>query len=156
MLISRREVSVQFSSVTQLCPTICESMGCSTPGFPVHHQLPKLALTYVHRVGDAIQPLHPLLSPSPPAFNQGLFQWVRSSHQVAKVLKFQLQPQSFQWIFKTDFLSDRLVWSHWSPRDSQESSSTPQFKSINSLALSFLYSPTLTSIHEYWKNHSFD
>ena len=94
-------------SVTQLCPTLCDPMDCSTPGFPVHHQLPELAQTHVHRVGDAIQTSCPLSSSSPPAFNlsqhQGLFQWVSSSHQVAKVLEFQLQHQSFQWIFKTDF-----------------------------------------------------
>ena len=98
----------QFSSVVQSCPTLCTPMDCSVPGFPVHHQLLKLAQTHVHRVGDAIQPSHPLSSPSPPTFNlsqhQGLFQWVSSSHQVAKVLEFQLQHQSFQWIFRTDFL----------------------------------------------------
>ena len=97
---------------------------------------------------------------SPPAFNlsqhQGLSQWVSSSHQVAKVLKFQLQHQSFQWIFRIDFLEDGLEWSPCCPMDSQESYSTPQFKSINPLELSFLYSPTLTSAHDYWKNHSFD
>ena len=134
-------------------------MDCSTPGFPVHHQLPELAQTRVHRVSDAIQPSHPLSSPSP-VFNlsqhQGLFQWVSSFHQVAKVLEFQLQHQSFQWILRTDFLQDGLVWSPCSPRDSQASSPTPQFKSINSSAFSFLYSPTLTSIHDYWKNRSFD
>ena len=101
-----------------------------------------------------------LSSPSPPAFNlsqhQGLFQWVGSSHQVAKVLEFQLQHQSFQWIFRTDFLSDRLVGFPCSPRDSQESSLTPQFKSINSSALNFLHSPTLASIHDHWKNYSLD
>ena len=70
------------------------------------------------------------------------------------ILELQLQHQHFQWIFRTDFLSDGLVWSPCSPRDSQESSPTPQFKSINSSALSFLYSPTLTSVHDYWKNHS--
>ena len=100
--------SVQFSLVTQSCPTLCDPMDCSTPGFPVLHKLPELAQTHVHRVGDAIQPSHPLLSPSPPAFNlsqhQGLFKWVSSSHQVAKVLEFQLQHQSFQWIFRTNFL----------------------------------------------------
>ena len=131
-------------------------MDCSMPGFTVHHQLPGLAQTYVHWDGDAIQPSHPLLSPSPPAFNlsqhQGLFQWVSYSHQVAKVLEFQLQHQSFQWMFRTDFLQDRLVGSPCSPRDSQESSPTPQLKSINSSALSFLHSPTLISIHDYWKN----
>ena len=80
--------------------------GLSTPGFPVHHQLPELAQTHVQQVSDAIQPSHPLSSPFPPAFNlfqdQGLFQWVSSSHQVAKVLEFQLQHQSFQWTPRTD------------------------------------------------------
>ena len=148
--------SVQLLS----CVRLCDPMDCSTPGFPVHHQLPELAQIHVHRVGDAIQPSHPLASPSPPAFSvsqhQGLFQWVSSLHQVAKVLEFQLQHQSFQWIFRTDFLQDGLVGSPCTPRDSQESSPTPQFKSINSSVLSFLYSPTLTSLHDYWKNHSFD
>ena len=92
--------SVQFSSVAQSCPTLCDPMDCSTPGFPVH-QLPELAQTHVHRVDDAIQPSHPLPSPSPPAPNlsqhQGLFQEVSSSQQVGKVLEFQLQHQSFQW-----------------------------------------------------------
>jgi len=86
----------------------------------------------------------------------GSFQWVSSLHQVVKVLEFSLQHQSFQWIFKTGFLQDCPVGSLCSPRDSQESSPTPQFKSINSSALSFIYSPALTSIHDYWKNHSFD
>ena len=151
---------VHFSSVAQSCLTLCNSMNCSTPGFPVLHYLPQFTQLHVHWVRDAIQPSHPLSSPSLPAFNlsqhQGLFQWVRSSHQVAKVLEFQLQHQSFQWIFRTDFLSDGVVGSPCSPRDSQESSPTPQFKSINSSVLSFLYSPTLTSIHGYWKNHSLD
>ena len=99
-----------------------------------------------------------LVSSSPPALNlsqhQGLFQWVSSSHQVARVSEFQ--HQSFQWIFRTDLLSDWLVGSPCSLRDSQESSPTPQFKSIDSSVLSFLYGPTLTSIHDHWKNHSFD
>ena len=88
--------------------------------------------------------------------HQSLFQGVSSSHQVAKVLKFQLQHQSFQWIFRTDFLENWLVGSPGSTRDSQESSLAPQFKSISSLILSFLYSPILTSIHDYWINHSLD
>ena len=124
-------------------------MDCSTPGLPVHHQLPEPTQTHVYWVGDAIQLSHPLFSPSPPALNpsqhQGLFKWVSSPHQVAKVLEFQLQYQSFQWIFRPDFLQDGLVGSPCSPRDSQESSPKPQFKSINSLALSFLYGPALTS-----------
>ena len=118
-------------------------MDWSMPGFPIHHQLPEPIQTHVHWIGDAIQPSPTLSSPSPPTFNlsqrQGLFQWVDSSHQVAKVLEFQLQHQSFQWIFRADFLQDWLVWSPCSPRDSQESSPTPQFKSINSSVLSFLY-----------------
>ena len=101
---------------------------------------------------------HPLSSPSPPTFNlhhhQGLFKWVVSSHQVAKILELQLQHQSFQWIFRNDFFKDWLVGSPCSPRDSQEPSPTPQFNSINSSVLSFLYSPNLTSIHDYWKNHN--
>ena len=84
---------IQFSSVTQSRLTLCTPMDYSTPGFPVHHQLPELTQTHVHRVGDAIQPSHPLLSPSSPTFNlsqhQGLFQWVGSSHQAAKLLDFR-------------------------------------------------------------------
>ena len=85
---------LRFSSVAQSCPTLCDPMNRSTPGLPVHHQLPEFTQTHVHRVSDAIQPSHPLLSPSPPAPNpsqhQSLFQWVNSSHEVAKVLEFQL------------------------------------------------------------------
>ena len=98
----------QFSSVTQSCPTLCDPMDCSMPSLPVHHQLPELTQTHVHCVSDAIQPSHPLSSPSPPTFNlsqhQGLFQWVGSLHQVAKVLEFQLQHHSFQWIFRTELI----------------------------------------------------
>ena len=151
---------VQFSSVTQSCPILCDPMNHTIPGLPVHHQLPELTETHVHRVSDAIQPSHPLLFPSPPAPNpsqhHGLFQWVNSSHEVAKVLEFQLQNQSFQWTPRADLLQNGLVGSPCSPRDSQESSPTPQFKSINSSALSFLHSPPLTSIHDHWKNHSLD
>ena len=102
------EYSVQFSSLALLCLTLCDPMDCSPPNFPVHYQLLELTQTLVHWVGDAIQPSHPLSSPSSPAFNLschlGIFKWVSSSHQVAKVLEFQLQHQSFQWIFRTDFL----------------------------------------------------
>ena len=105
-------VSVQFSSVAQSCLTLCDPMKCSTPGVPVHHQLPEFTQTHIHQVGDAMQPSHPLLSPPPLAFNlsqhQGLFKWVSSSHQVAKVLEFQLQHQCFQSIFRTD--SFRIDW----------------------------------------------
>ena len=93
------------SSVAQLWSTLCKPMSCSTPGLPVHHQFPEFTQTHFHWVADAIQPSS--AGPSPPAFSlsqhQGLFQWVSSSHQVAKVLEFQRQHQSFQWIFRTDF-----------------------------------------------------
>ena len=152
--------SVQFSSVAQSCPTLCDPMNCSTPGLPVHHQLHEFTQIHVHRVSDAIQPSHPLSSPSPPAPNpsqhQSLLQWVNSSHEAAKVLEFQLQHHSFQRNPRADPLQNGLVGSPCSPRDCQESSPTPQFKSINSSALSLLHSPTVTSIHDHRKNHSPD
>ena len=150
----------QFSSVTQSCPTLCDPMNRSTPGIPIHHQLPEFTQTHLHWVSDAIQPSHPLSSPFPPAPNpsqhQGLFQWVNSSHEVAEVLELQLQHHSFQLTPRTDLPQDGRVGSPCSPRDSQESSPTPQFKNINFSVLSFLHSPTLTSIHDHWKNHSLD
>ena len=95
-------------SVAKLCPTLCDPMECSTSGFPVPYHLLKFVQTHIHWVGDAIQPPHPLLSTSPPALNlsqcQDLFQWVSSLHQMAKVVELQLQHQSFQWIFRVDFL----------------------------------------------------
>ena len=114
---------ILFSSVQSLnCVLLCNPMDCSTPGLPIHHQLPEFTQTHVRWVSDAIWPSHPLSSPSPPALNlshhQGLFKWVGSSHQVAKVLEFQLQHQSFQWIFRTDFLQDWLVCR---PKDSRKS-----------------------------------
>ena len=152
--------SVQFSWVVQSCLTLCDPVNRSTPGplsITNSRSSPKLMCI---RVSDTVQPSHPLSSPFPPvpspSQHQGLSQWVNPSREVANVLEFQLQHQSFQWIFRTDFLWDRLVGSPCSSRDSQESSPTPQFKSINSFVLSFLYSPTLASIHDYWKNHSFD
>ena len=152
--------SIQFSSVSQSYPTLWDPMNHSTPGLPVYHQLPEFTQTHVHWVRDAIQPSHPLLSPSFPVLNlsqhQSLFKWISSLHQVVKVLELQLHHQSFQWLPMADLLWDGLVGSPCSPRDPQESSPTPQFKSINSSAFSCLYSPTLTSIHDYWKNHSLD
>ena len=153
--------SVQFSQFSRsVILALCDPMNHSTPGLPVHHQLPESTQIHVHRVDDAIQPSHPLSSPSPSALNipqhQGLFQWVSSSHQVAEVLEFQLQHQSFQWTPRTDLLLAGLVGSPCRLGDSQKSSLTPQFKSINSSVLSFLYGPTLTSIHDHRKNHSLD
>ena len=101
-------VCPRFSSVAQSCLTLYNPMNHSMPGLPVHHQLPEFTQTHVHRVGDAIQPSHPLSSPSPaapnPSQHQGLFKWVNSLHEVAKVLEFQLQHQSFQWTPRTDLL----------------------------------------------------
>ena len=146
---------VCYCSVAKSCRTLCHSMGCNTPGFPVLHHLLEFAQTHVHRVSDAIQPSHPLFPLSPLALqHQGLFQ-LGTSHQVAKVLELQLQHQFFQWIFRVDFLSDCLVWFPCSPRDPQESSLGPQFEGINSLVLRLLCGPILTSIHDYWEK-SFD
>ena len=151
--------TLKFSSVTKSRPTVCSPVDYSTPGFPVILCLPEFAQTHVHWVDNAIQPSYPLSS-SPFSCPQcfpasAVFQWVSFSHQIAKALEFQLQHQSFQWTLRTD-LEDGLVGSPCSPRDSQEASPTPQFKSINSSVLSFLYSPTLTPIHDYWENHSLD
>ena len=100
--------SIQFSSVTQLYLTLCNPTDCSTLGLPVQHQLPESTQTHVHWIGDAIQPPYLLSSPSPPTSilpqQQGLFKWVSSLHQVAKILEFQLQHQSFQWTPRTDLL----------------------------------------------------
>ena len=119
-------------SITKPCPAICNPMDCSMPGFPVLQYLPEFAQTHVRWVGDAIQLSHLLSPPSPPTLNlsqhQGLYQSVSSSHQVAKVLDsklLELQHQSFQWIFRVDFLYDWLVWSPCCPRNSQESSPEP-------------------------------
>ena len=95
-------------SVPNLCLTLCDPMDCRTPGFAVLYYLPEFAQIHLHCISDAIWPSHPLLPSSPLAFslsqNQGLFQWIGSSHQIAKVLELQLQHQSFQWIFRVDFL----------------------------------------------------
>ena len=101
-------IFLKFSSVAQSCLTLCDPMNRSTPGLPVHHQLLESTQTHVHWVSDAIQPSHPLSSPSPPALrlsqHQGLFKWVRSSPDVAKELELQLQHQSLQWTPRTDLL----------------------------------------------------
>ena len=139
---------------------LCDPMDYSRPGFPVFHYLPEFAQTHVHWVGDATQPSHLLSHPSPPVLSlsqhEGLFHWFSSAHQVAKVLKLQLQRQSFQWIFRVDFLLDWLVWSPCCLKDSQELALAPQLKSISSSALNLLYGSALTFIHDYRKNHNFD
>ena len=115
---------IQFTSVAQSCPTFCYPMDSSTPGFPVHHQLPELAQTHVLWVSDAIQPSHPLLSPSSRPFNLSAL----GSFPVSQFFAWGGQT-GVRWIFRTDFLQDGLVWFPCSPRDSQESSPTPQFSS---------------------------
>ena len=139
-----------------LCLFLCDPMDCSTLGSPLLYYLLEFAQIHVHSISDTLILCCP---PSPFAFSlskhQDHFQWVGSSHQVEKVLELQLQYQSFQWIFRVDFLSDWLVWYPCSPGVSQESSPAPQFESISSLALSLLYGPILTSIYDYWKTHSF-
>ena len=128
LTISCDSISVQFSSVAQSCPTLCDPMIHSTPGLPVYHQLPQFTQTYVHRVHDAIQPSHPLSFPSPPAPNpsqhQGLLQWVSSSREVAKVLEFQFQHHSFQRNPRAYLLQNGLAGSPCHPRDSRVFSST--------------------------------
>ena len=153
-----------YSLLVQVnCSVMSDSLwphGLQHARLPCWSPLPELAQTHVHQVSDAIQPYHPGLSPSPANFNlsqhQGLFQWVSSSHQVAKELELQLQLSTSN--EHSGLTSFRINWPDLlcSLRDSQESSLTPQFKSINSLVLSFLYSLTLISIHDYWKKHSFD
>ena len=114
------QTPIQFNSVIQSCPTLCDPMNHSTPGLPVYHQLPEFTQTHVHRVSDAIQPSHPLSSPSPPAPNsskhESLFQWVNSSHEGAKVLEFQLQHHSLQRNPRADLLQNGLVGSPCSPK----------------------------------------
>ena len=133
-------------------------MNRSTLGFPVHHQFPEFTQTYVHCVGDSIQPSHPLLSLSPPALNLSSIR-VFSNESVLHIrwpkywsFSFNISPS----IEHPGPIYFRMVGSLCRPRNFQESSLTPQFKSINSLVLSFLYNPTLTSIHDYWKIHSLD
>ena len=147
---------------TQLCLTLRDPLDNSTPGFPVHHQLLELVQTHVHRVSDAIQLSYPLLSPSPLAFNLSFPKGIRvfSSESVLRIRWPKYWHFTFSIWSSNEYSGlislDLLVWSPCSSRDSQESSPTPQFKNINSLVFSFPYGSTLTSIHDYWKNHSFD
>ena len=142
---------IQFSSVAQSFPTLCNSKDCSMPGFPVHHQFPELTQTHVHRVGDAIQSSYPLSSPSPPAFTLSIR--VFSNESVLRIrwpnywrFSSNVSPSnehSRLFSFRMDWL-DLLAYKGLS-----RVSPAPQFKSINSSALSFLYGPILTSIHDY-------
>ena len=156
-MIFYKYISHWCCSVAKLCLAHRNPMDCSMPGFPVLHHLLEFAHTHVHWVGDAIQPSQSPSPPSPPALNlvqhQSLFQWVSSSHQVGKVLELQLQDQSLQWIFRTDFLKkipkEWLVWSPCSSRASQQSSPAPQFKR-SALQCSVFFMVHL-SYPDYWK-----
>ena len=134
-------------------------MDCSTPGFPVVHHLPELAQTHVHWVRYAIQPSHPLWSPSPPA---SIFPSIRvfSDESVLHIRWPKYWSSSFSISPSNDYLgliSFRMDWlDRFAVQGTLESSPTPQFKSVSSLAFNVPYGPTLTSIHDYWKNHSFD
>ena len=147
----------QFSSVAQSCLTLCDPIERNTPGFPVHHQLPEPTQTHVHHVGDAFQPSYPLLFPSP-SFNlsqhQGLFQWIGSSHPGGQSIGASASASALPINIQDWFPLGLTGWISFQSKNSQESSPIPQFKSINSSTLSFLYNSTL--IHDYWKNHSFD
>ena len=143
------------------CSVMSNSMDCSMLGFPDLHNLPEFAQTHVHWVDDAIQPYHPLPPPSPLALNlsqhQSLFQWVDFLHQVAKVLELQLQLSISPSSEYSGLISFRIEWLDiLAVQGTLNSLLQKQFKSINSSALSFLYGSTLTSVHDYWKNHSFD
>ena len=149
--------SVQFSSVAQSCPTLCDSMNHSTPGLPVHHQLPEFTQTHAHRVSDASSHLIlccPLLLLPPIPLSIRVFSNESTLHmRWPKYWSFSISRSNEH----PGLISFRMDWLDLlSPRDSQGSSPTPQFKCINFSALSFLDSPTLTSLHDHWKNHSLD
>ena len=147
--------------ITQSCPTLCDPMNCSTPGLPVHHQLPEFTQTYVHRVGEAIQPSHPLSSPSPSAPNPSQHQSLFHGNESTLHMRW---PKYWSFSFSIiptkeipGLISVRIDWlASLQSKGLSRVFSTPQFKSIKSSALSLLYDPTLIFIHDYWKNHSFD
>ena len=147
----------QFRSVTQSFPTLGDLVDCSTPGLPVYRQLWKFTQTHVHWVGDAIQPPHPLSSPSPPAFNlsqhQCLFKWVSSSHQVAKVLVSASASASNE---HSGLISFRMDWLDLLAAQGILKSLFQHYSSKASILwhFGFFIAPTLTSIRDYWKNHS--
>ena len=150
-------------SVAKWCPTVCNPMDCSTPGSSVSWKLLKLVSIELVMLSNHLILCHPLLLlpsifPSIRVFSNESVLCIRWPKYWSFSFSISLSEPwtNPEWIFRVDFLKDKLVWSPCCPRDSQESSPTPQFESINSSALSFFYGPTLTSIHDYWKNHSFD
>ena len=145
-------------SVSQSCLTLWKPMNCSMPGFPVLHHFLEFVQTHVHWGVDTIQPSYPLSSPSPPGFSlsqhQNLFKWVGSSYPKYWSFSFSISPSneySGLISFKTDWFN--LLAVHGTL---ESSSSATEFEGINSLVLSLFYCPALKSIHDYWKNHSFD
>ena len=151
-------VSVQFSSVVQSCPALCDPMNHSTPGLPVHHQLPEFTQTHVHWVSDAIQPSHPLLSSSPPVPNPSSIR-VFSNESTLCMRWPKYWSFSFSIIPSKEIpglISFRMDWLDLLAVLGTLSSPTSQFKSINSSVISLLHSPTLTSIHDHRKNHRLD
>ena len=151
--------SVQLSSVAQSCPTLHDPLNHSTPGLPVHHQLPEFTQTHIHPVSDAIQPSHPPSSPSPLAPNPSQHQSL-SNETTLRMRWPKYWSFSFSIIPSKEIpglISFRMDWLELlAVQGTLKSSPTPQFKSINSSALSLLHSPTLTSIHDHGKNHSLD
>ena len=154
------KIHLMRSSVTQLYLTICNPMDCNTPGFPVLHHLSEFAQTHVHWISDAIQPYQSLWPPLSPAPNlsqhQSLFQWVNSSHEVAKVLEFSTSASVLP--MNTQDWSP-LGWTGWISLQSKGLSRvfpTTTVQKHQFFGISFLYTPTLTSIHDYRKNYSFD
>ena len=148
--------TLQFSSVAQSCPTLCDPMNCSTPGLPVHHQLPEFTDTHIHRVSDAIQPSHPLSSPSPPAPNPSQHQSLSNESTLPrrwpKYWSLSVLPKNTQ-----DQLP--LEWTGWISLQSKGlsrvfSNTTVQKHQFFGAQLSS--NPTLTSIHDHWKNHGLD
>ena len=155
-----KNVHIILSLVAQSCPTLCDASDCSMLGLPVHHQLLESTKTHVHWVHDVIQISHSLLSPSPsalnPSYHQGLFKWVSSSHEVAKVLdfSFSISPSNEHLgpiSFRMDWL-DLFAFQGTLKSLCQHHSSKASILQYSV----FLYSPTLTSIHDYWKKHNLD
>ena len=151
-------VTNQFSSVTQSCPTLCDPMNRSTPGLPVHHQFLQYTQTHVHRVSDAIQPSHPLPSPSPPAPIPPSIR-VFSNESTLRMrwpkywsFSFNISPSNEH----PGLISFRMDWLDLIAVQGTLKSLLQHHSSKASSVLSFLHSPTLTSIHDYWKNHSLD